>query len=143
MDENRLHHYQAWIRVGIILATVLSLHNTIYTAISIAAGIQERKYDAPVVYGTSPVWLILWLIILIAVVWRGRPQLSEWGPLFTLVVCFWFVGAAGTNWHPDTPEESEVAAFASAMFIACFCLWGLALLLAFARWLLRILGMQK
>lgn len=143
MNENKPILYQAWGRVGVSLATIVSLHNAIYTACSIVAGMQEGAYNAPLVYGTSPLWLILWLVMLATVVWWGRPQLSEWAAPFILAVVFWFIVASGTNWHPDTPEESEGAAFALAMFLACFCLWGLAFVLAFARWLLTRLGIQK
>jgi Na+-translocating ferredoxin:NAD+ oxidoreductase RnfD subunit len=119
------------------------LHYTIYAAGSIVTGIWERNHGYPVVYGDSPFWLLLWLTALVGSICWGKPRLVEWVVPFTFLVGFWFLGAVATSWHPDSREEAEVAAFSQAMFLACFCVWGLAVLLAVVRCILTSLGIQK
>ena len=139
MDKDRQANSFAWCsRIGIGTATAVSLHLTIYGASRIVMRRWERSNAEPVVFGDSPWWLALCLLGLLALIWWGRPRLIYWVAPFTLGVVWWFFAAAVTGWHPDTPEESQVAAFSLAMFLICFCVWGCGVLLALVRWVLSL-----
>lgn len=117
-------------RIAIGALSALALHYTIYFAGSVATGMWERQYGGPLIYGSSPLWVLLWGAALVALLWKGKPRLLECTLPFTFWVAYWFVGMVATNFHPDSAEESEVAAFCLAMFLTCFGFWGLTLLLA-------------
>ena len=97
------------ILVGCVMAFLL--HATVWCAVRMAAGIYERMYDRPHVFSTNPTWTVLWGLLTLALCWRCKPRLVAWGAPFTLCVAFWFFIASVAVWHPDTPEEEEVALF--------------------------------
>ncbi|RYF45657.1 MAG: hypothetical protein EOO38_15635 [Cytophagaceae bacterium] len=80
MENENLQPYIAWAtRVGVGLLAATALHYTIYFAGSLATGIWERQHGSTVVYGDSPLWISLWLSLLLAVIWREN-RVSSTGP---------------------------------------------------------------
>jgi len=136
-------HQSCASRIGVGLLAAVSLHYTIYTAGSIVTGLWEKHHGYTVMYGESPFQLLYWFGWRLAVIWWGKPRLLEWMLLFTLFVGYWLLVAFAASWHPDSPEEQEIALFSQAMFVACCCAWGPAALLAFVRRMLKELGIQK
>lgn len=127
--------------IGIL--TAFSLHHTIYAALSVIIGIQEKNNGFPIVYGDSPLWFLFWSILLVIIVWRGKPRLIEWIFPFTIILGFLLIDSVATGWHPDNARQSEAAAFSLIMFVTCFGIWGGTVLFALVRWVLVSLGIEK
>jgi hypothetical protein len=135
---------RSWIiGCAIGLLTAISLYESMYIALSIATGIYEKKMGYPIVYGCSPLWFLFWFALLITMIWKGKPRMVEWIVPFTVILGFAFLDAAASGFHPDTPDQSEIAVFSLVLYLACLCIWGVTLLLGFVRWFLIRLGIEK